>query len=150
MNVSLTGNDSTVILDRIFNDFTDGDVVVLEFPNNLVEAKTGKNGNIIYAYNSTGKVVNVTIRILKGSADDKFLNNQLNIYIQNPPAYVLMEAEFTKRIGDGTGNVTNEIYKLSGGIIQKYPGAKENVEGDTESAVTIYNIVFGNNERLLA
>lgn len=150
MSVSLTGKDTITIDDRNFNDFGDGDVINLEFPNNLVEGKVGKNGNVIYAYNSTGNLVTATVRVLRGSSDDKFLNSKLISYKQDPPSFVLMAGEFIKNVGDGQGNVTKDIYKLAGGIIQKYPGAKENVEGDTEQALSIYIILFANNDRALS
>ena len=150
--VSLTGNDTVAIgatgaALRIFADFGDGDTVNLDFPNNLVEAKTGKNGNTIYAFNATGQVVAVLIRVLRGSPDDKFLNAEMNLYLADPAAYPLLAGEFIKRIGDGAGNVINDVYKIAGGIVQKIPTVKENVEGDTEQAITIYQILFANTER---
>ncbi len=150
--VSLTGNDTVAIgatgaALRIFADFGDGDTVNLDFPNNLVEAKTGKNGNTIYAFNATGQVVAVLIRVLRGSPDDKFLNAEMNLYLADPAAYPLLAGEFIKRIGDGAGNVINDVYKIAGGIVQKIPTVKENVEGDTEQAITIYPIIFANTER---
>lgn len=151
MSVSLTGKDS-ITLDgiRTLADFADGDVCNLEFPNNIVEAKVGKNGNAIYAFNSTGKTVNATLRILRGSADDKYLNSRLREYLNDQAAFVLIEGEFIKRAGDGQGNVSNDVYKLNGGVIQKIPGTKDNIEGDTEQSVSIYNIVFANTDRILA
>jgi len=149
MSVSLTGKDITIINDRIFKDFPDADVVTLEFPNNIVEAKTGKNGNSMYAYNSSGLTVNVKLRILIASPDDKYLNSELNRYVNDPAAYTLMVGEFTKRAGDGAGNVTNNTYKLDGGIIQKVPPAKDNANGDTEQSVAEYLIIFTNVSRSL-
>lgn len=153
--VSLTGNDtmalgSTGAALRIFADFADGDTVNLEFPNNLVEAKTGKNGNTIYAFNATGQVVNATVRVLRGSPDDKFLNAELNLYLADPAAYPLLAGEFIKRIGDGTGAVVNDVYKIGGGVVQKFPTVKENVEGDTEQSISIYLILFANTERSIS
>ena len=153
--VSLTGKDTVSIGStgaqlRIFTDFADGDTVDIEFPNNLVESKTGKNGNTIYAFNSTGQVATMKIRVLRGSSDDKYLNGEMNLFIADPSAYPLLEGEFIKRVGDGQGNVTNDIYKVSGGVVQKIPVVKENVEGDTEQSVTLYQIAFANTERSIA
>jgi hypothetical protein len=147
MSVSLTGKDTHIINDRIFVDFADGDCGSLEFPNNLVEVKVGKNKNSIYAFNASGQTVNYKVRIIRGSADDKFLNSEMNRYIQDPASYSLMSGEFVKRVGDGAGNVTNDTYKVDGGIIQKIPGGKDNVSGDTEQAVAEYMIVFANTDR---
>jgi hypothetical protein len=146
--VSLTGKDTSIIDDRVLNDFGDGDVVNIEFPNNLVEGKVGKNGNVLYAYNSTGNQVTVTMRLLRGSPDDKFFNTKMIQYKQNPAGFILMEGEFIKKVGDGKGNITDDIYKLSGGIIQKMVGGKENVEGDTEQSLSIYQFFFANTDRI--
>jgi hypothetical protein len=146
--VSLTGKDTSIIDDRVLNDFGDGDVVNIEFPNNLVEGKVGKNGNVLYAYNSTGNQVTVTMRLLRSSPDDKFFNTKVIQYKQNPAGFILMDGEFIKKVGDGKGNITNDIYKLSGGIIQKMVGGKENVEGDTEQSLSIYQLFFANTDRI--
>lgn len=150
--VSLTGKDTITLgarggAPRILIDLADGDTGLLDFPNNLVEGKTGKNGNTIYAFNSTGVVSTLTLRVLRGSTDDKFLNSEQNLYKQDPASYVLLDGEIIKRVGDGIGNVTNDVYSIEGGIIQKMPIVKENVEGDTEQAVTIWIIMFANTDR---
>lgn len=150
MSVSLTGNDTAIIDGRILNDLADGDTVSLDFPNNLVEAKVGKNGNTLYAFNSTGRTVTATIRVIRGSADDKYLNGRQVEYIRDSAAFVLLEGEFIKRAGDGAGNVVNDIYRLRGGVVQKLPNTKESVEGDTEQSVTIWQILFANTDRVIA
>ena len=152
MSVSLTGSDTIAIgsrglSPRIFADLADGDVGSLDFPNNLVEAKTGKNGNTIYAFNATGKVVTAIVRLMRGSADDKYMNGEMNRFLLDPAAYTLLDGEIVKRVGDGEGNVTNDVYSLDGGIVQKMPNVKENVEGDTEQAVAIWQVIFANSDR---
>ena len=148
-SVALTGKDTVIVDSRILADQADGDCAVLEFPNNLVEAKLGKNGNAIYAFNASGKVVNATLRVMRGSADDKYLNSRLVEYTNDPAAFVLVAAEFIKRVGDGAGNITADTYQLKGGAFQKMPGAKENVNGDTEQAVSIYALTFANADRVM-
>lgn len=150
MSVSLTGKDTSILDNRVLNDFGDGDVINIDFPNNLVEGKVGKNGNVLYAYNATGNQATVVIRVLRGSSDDKFLNSKLILYKQDPPSFVLMEGEFIKKVGDGKGNVTSDIYRINGGIVQKMVMGKENVEGDTEQALAIYTLLFSNADRALS
>lgn len=150
MQVSLTGKDTTILDSRIMKALADGDTVLLEVPNDLVAVKVGKDGNAVYAFNGTGKMVNVTIRVIRGSADDKYLNSRLQEQIRDLASFVLFKGEFIKRAGDGAGNVTADIYKLEGGVIQKMPGAKENVEGDTEQSVSIYQLQFANSDRALS
>jgi len=148
--ISLTGDDISIINGRQLYDLADGDVVSLDAPNNLADGKRGKNGNSIIALNSTGKIVNVTIRVLKASPDDKFFNRQMNQYLNAKAAYVLMNGEFIKKSGDGAGNITSDIYTLGGGYVSKLPNSKENVEGDTEQGVTIYTLQFMNSDRIIA
>ena len=150
MSVALTGNDISKVNDRILVDFGDGDVVNLDFPNNIAEGKKGKNKNSIISFNATGLQVTATIRVLKGSADDKYLNAEMNSYLNNKEGYILLTGSFIKRVGDGLGNVTNEEYTMNTGFIQKIPNSKENVEGDTEQGVSIYQIMYMNTGRSLS
>lgn len=150
MSVSLTGNDTIIIDSRVIKDLADGDVGMLDFPNNLVEAKNGKGGNTIYALNVQGKVATLNLRVLRGSADDKYLNSRMNEYLNDPATFILFTGEIVKRAGDGQGNVTADIYRNAGGIIQKMPAVKENVEGDTEQSVTIWQIIYANNDRTMS
>jgi hypothetical protein len=149
MSVALTGKDTTIIDTRRLTDLGTGDVVMIEAPNNLVELKQGKDGNAIYAYNASGKQTVATLRVIRGSADDKYLAARMQEYINDPAAFVLISGEFIKRTGDGAGNITNEVYTMDGGVIQKMPSTKENVEGDTEQAVSIYTLVFANSDRVM-
>ena len=147
---ALTGADTIKIDDRILTDLIDGDTVLLEFPNDVGVVKTGKNGNSIFAFNAPGLNVHVTIRLVLGSSDDKWLNSRLREWVQNPSAFITITGQFIKNTGDGSGNLTKSIYNLSGGVPLKIPAAKTNVEGDTESSVAIYALTFSNGERQLA
>lgn len=153
--VSLTGSDSTIlsklgVQDRVMKDFADGKCVQIEIPNNLVEIKAGKDDNAVFAYNAAGNISNVTMRILKGSPDDKFLNSEISSFKNNRPGYVLLSGEFIKKVGDGKGNITNCIYKFSNGVIQKYPVAEEDVAGDTEQAISVYVISFARLDSIIS
>lgn len=147
--VSLTGKDTIKINDRILTDFADADVAALSFPNDLLSMKTGKNGNSIYAFNTTGRQCEFVLRLLRGSADDKFMNNLLNLWQNDPAAFALINGEFNKVVGDGAGNITFDIYQMSGGAFKKNVDVKENAEGDTEQAVAIYTIMFSNSPRTI-
>lgn len=153
-SVSLTGKDTISVGSvgaalRILSDLADGDTGVLDFPNELMTGKVGKNGNTIFAYNSTGKSGTLQVRTILGSADDKYLNSEMNRYLNDPAAYTLLAGEFVKRVGDGSGATNNVTYTLNGGIINKMPVVKENQEGDTEQAVAIWSIFFANNDRAI-
>ena len=147
--VALSGNDTLIINNRILSDLADGDVATLEFPNNIADVKTGKNGNSIYTLNETGKNAELTIRVIRGSSDDKYLNQLLTSQEQNFAGTVLMIGEFIKKIGDGKGSITSDTYITSGGIFQKRVHAKSNVEGDTSQSVSEYKMKFSNAPRVL-
>jgi hypothetical protein len=148
-SVALTGSDTIKLNDKILADLADGDAAVLSFPNEVATVKTGKNGNAIYGLNESGKQADMVMRVLRGSDDDKFLNNLFANQQNNFAGTVLMIGEFTKRVGDGTGKVAADTYITSGGVFSKGVEAKSNVEGDTEQSVAIYNIKFSKAVRVI-
>ena len=149
LSLSLTGNDTLKLRDRVFADFADGDYAALTFPNDIAALKTGKDGNTVYAGNETGRQCELVLRVLRGSADDKFLQNLLNIQLQNLSSFIALNGEFVKRVGDGQGNITTDTYLVTGGVFTKNVEVKSNAEGDTDQSVAVYTIHFGNNSRTL-
>lgn len=148
-SVALTGKDTIKINGRIITDTADGDASVLSFPNELMTVKTGKNGNSIYAFNYSGRQCELALRVLRGSADDKFLLGLLNGQNNDPAAMTLLVGEFTKVIGDGLGAITSDTYVLTGGVFKKPVDVKENVDGDVEQAVAVYTLAFSNAPRTI-
>lgn len=147
--VSLSGQDTAIINDRVLTDLADGDCIVMEFPNELMAVKKGKNGNTIYGFNAQGELANITIRVIRGSADDKFLNGLLSQQRANGASFPLLTGEFIKLLGDGLGNVLNDTYILGGGVFRNQVAAKSNVEGDAAQSVAEYKFTFGNAPRAL-
>lgn len=147
--VALSGSDTLMINNRILSDLADGDAAALTFANDIANLKTGKNGNSIYSFNASGKECEVKIRLIRGSADDKFLNNLMAQQQSNFAGIVLMNGEFIKKIGDGAGVISSDTYIMSGGIFTKMVEAKSNVEGDTEQSVSVYTLKFSNAPRVL-
>jgi len=147
--IALSGNDTVTINDRVLADLADGDSVMLDFPNEIANVKTGKNGNSIYGLNETGKQSEVKVRVIRGSSDDKFLNGLMVQQQANFAGFVLMIGEFIKKVGDGVGNIASDTYIMSGGVFTKQVAAKTNVEGDTEQSVAIYTIKFTNTPRVI-
>lgn len=144
---SLTGSD-TISIDTIpLVDLADGDVATLTYPNDLVGVTTGKNGNSIFALNETGDQADLLIRVLRGSNDDKTLNSRLIAMKANFAGYITMTAQLVKKVGDGQGNITNDIYNLAGGVFTKRIETTSNVEGNTEQAIAIYPLKFTNSSR---
>lgn len=147
--VAMSGADTISINNRIFSDLADGDAVVLTFPNDIANVKTGKNGNSIYGLNESGRQSEVVIRLVRGSSDDKFMNGLLAQQQNNFAGFPLMIGEFVKKLGDGQGNIAGDTYLTSGGIFTKQVEAKMNVEGDTEQSVAIYRLKFSNSPRAI-
>lgn len=145
--ISLTGSDVIKIDGRILNDFGDGDVCHLVFPNDLAVMKTGKNGNSIISFKNDGRQVDLTLRPLLGSSDDKYLNQRASLFKQNPAGFAMFSAEFTKMVGDGNGNITAVTYVLSGGVPTKLPEAVDNADGATEQAIAVWSMKFANGDR---
>ena len=146
-SVSLTGKDSIIIGKRVINDLADGDCVQLAPQNDIMNVKVSKNGNTIYALNNSGLVMHVTLRLLVGSSDDKFLNSLQLGMIADPSAFTLLTAQFTKRVGDGAGVISSVAYQCNGGVFKKLQESKQNSDGDTNQSVVVYELIFGNAPR---
>ncbi len=146
-SVAISGKDSLQIDGRIITDFADGDNSKFTFPNDIGMMKVSKNQNAIYAQNATGMVVDGEIRLIRGSADDRFMNARLQEWINDPANFILLAVIFTKRIGDGQGTLISDVYQMNGGVFKKNVEAKSNAEGDTEQSVSIYTIMSKLNSR---
>lgn len=147
--VALSGSDTINLNNQVLSDLADGNCVELTFPNDIANVKTGKNGNSIYGLNESGKQCEVKLRVLRGSTDDKFLNNLLVQQQANFAGTVLLIGQFIKKIGDGQGNITSDTYIMSGGVFVKQVEGKTNVEGETDQSIAMYTIRFSNAPRAL-
>jgi hypothetical protein len=149
MLVAITGDDTLTLGGNTFTDFADNEVSKVEPPNDIVKVKTGKNQNTIYAKDETGNNFNVTLRLLRGSPDDQFLQNQYQAMVGNFAATILLNGTFVKNLGDGAGNISRDIYTLKGGVIVRLPAASENAEGNTDQAVSIWSLKFALGSRAI-
>lgn len=148
--IAMSGNDTVQINERVLSDYADGDIATLTFPNGLVEVKTGKNGNSIFAFNNQGRQAEMMVRLIRGSADDKFLQSLLTQMENNFSGFVLLAGSFVKVVGDGAGNNTNDTYVGSGGVFVKRVEAKSNSDGDTGQSVAEYHLKWANAVRVIA
>lgn len=146
---TVTSNDTLTLNGHVFNDLATDDVTTIAFPNQLISRKTGKNGNTIYAQNASGLNADLSLKLMRGSADDQFMQGLINTAPTDFPSTVLLTGTFVKRLGDGQGNVTSDTYSLAGGVISKIPDGKENVSGDVMQAEVTYQIVFASGNRNL-
>lgn len=147
--VALSGSDTISINNRVLSDLADGNSVELTYPNEIANVKTGKNGNSIYGLNESGRQSEAKIRLIRGSSDDRYMNNLLSQQQANFAGTVLLNGQFIKKIGDGKGNVSSDTYVSSGGIFTKLVEAKTNADGETEQSVAIYTIKFANTPRAI-
>ena len=147
--IALTGKDTIKINNRLLNDLADGDCAVITFPNDLASVKTGKNGNAVYAFNYSGEQVELELRLLRGSSDDRYLNGLLALQKNDMASFTLMQGEFVKNIGNGEGGIMRDTYILQGGIFKKNPEAMENAEGSSDQAIVTYTMAFGRAPRTI-
>lgn len=145
----LSGQDTVSINNQVFTGLADGNCVELTFPNDIANVKTGKNGNSIYGLNTTGQQCEVKMRLIRGSADDQFLNNLLSQQNANFSGTVLLIGQFIKKLGDGAGNITSDTYIMSGGVFTKQVEGKTNTDGETDQSVAVYTLKFSNAPRVL-
>lgn len=138
----ITGDDTLTLYGRVILNLAEGDVSTLTFPEELVKAKTGKNGNTIFAKNEAGNNATLALRLMRGSADDQFLNNILVGTNTDFASTVLAFGSFVKLLGDGTGTVVNDYATLTAGIMTRNIDTKSNVDGDVAQGVAIYNLKF--------
>lgn len=148
-SVAMSGSDTISVNNTLIVDLADANCIELKFPNEIAAVKTGKNGNSIYALNETGKQCEVTVRVIRGSTSDKFLNGLLALQQANFSSFPLMIAKFIKIVGDGSGVVTNDTYNLNGGVFTKLIEGVNNVEGDTNASVSVYVMKFSNAPRAI-
>lgn len=148
-SVSLTGSDVVTLNGRVFHDFAEGDIIDLTFAEDLVKVQAAKDGNIVYGLNEGGKVSGLSLRLLAGSSDDRYLNSLMAAQARDFSSFILIVGSFVKRVGDGDGNVTNVIYNTIGGVIKKFPEAKTNTTGDVAQSVVKWDLEFGSNSRAI-
>lgn len=144
---SLTGNDTLVLDERVIKDFTDNSTIELSYQNDRVGISTGKDGNTVFSTNEQGWNATITIRVVRGSADDKWLNGKSIQQAQDLPSFTVINGAFSKRVGDGFGKVTYDTYTLLGGVFSKYVDTQENLVGDTEQGTAVYQITFAQAKR---
>lgn len=142
-----TGSDLLKWGDRILSDFASGDVWRIEYPNEISTITTGKNGNSIGAHNETGRNANLTMRLIRGSADDKFFNTLYQQWLNKSDEFSPQTASATKNLKDGNGNTITDTVYLEFGLPTSAIVSYENTGGDGEQCVAIWNWKFARASR---
>lgn len=140
----ITADDTLTLYGRVFNDFADNDVSSITYNDDLVTLKTGKNKNTIFSRNEPGNNAMAVIRLIRGSDDDRFMQAKLAEVNGYFPSVILCSGQFVKNLGDGAGNVSRDVYNLAGGTFTRQVDGKENVNGDGEQGIAVYNMKFAN------
>ena len=144
-----TGKDIIKFNDRVLSNFANGDVAVISFPNELHGMNNGKDGNSLAAHNEQGNIAELEMRIIKGSADDKYLNSFVLAWKGHSDEFAPAAAEFTKMITTEAGRVSETtslgfIFPI--GQIE----TRANTDGDTDQMVSVYRFRAGTSGRALA
>ena len=86
---------------------------------------------------------------LAGGKADAFLNGLSIQQDRDLPSFTLMNGSFSKRVGDGKGNVRRINYTLLGGTFRQNVDAQENLTGDTEQGTALYRMTFAQGARAI-
>jgi hypothetical protein len=148
--MNITSNDTLLLkgmvngslVQQLFTTLSDKSTVNITIPNEMVNVMVGKNGNAVFAAIKRGQIGDMELRPLMANTDHVFLNAQLAQWNANATAYVVMNGIFTKVLGDGLGNVRRFSYTLNGGVVLKNIDAVENVEGETDQAISVFRLRF--------
>ena len=130
--IQLLADSTTLVLNgRLFNDFIDGDALVMTFPNDLASRNRSVRGLNIQK-RSDSDVTDLTFTLPKYSDDEIWMNSQRNS--QTP---VLFKGSVKENyIKDGVEFVTT--YTLEDGTITTQPtDTRNNTDGNQEMAYTI-------------
>lgn len=139
----LTGDDTFIVNGQVITDMANGDVVTVVMDNDISATVVGKNKNTIIAKDEQGALGTVTFRLLKGTSQDRMMNNYYKTYVADSATFILGTGSMSKRLGDGSGNVTFDNYMLKAGHFNRQPSeATINVNGSTDQAVTVYSMRF--------
>lgn len=146
---AIAGKDVCIINGQVLTGYADGDAIKFEPQGPIAQMKVSKDGNSIYAMQYSGIAGKLTLRLVRGCLDDQTLNGLLQQWVGDPSSFVLMSGSYVKRVGDGKGNITNEVYQLAGGVFESIPGGISSMDGSIEASVTTYTLLFRNDARLM-
>ena len=145
---ALVGNGTVILKDKLITDFVTGDCVRLDFDGDVTNFDMGKTKSAVIAFDANGLKCHMTIRVVTGGKDDKFLREELDKYVQDPPAYALITGSVVGRFGDGVdkgdgyGTIRELQFKLAGGHPKKLVPYYENASGDTNQVITTFEFNF--------
>lgn len=129
------------------SDFADGTVAELAASNELSTVVTGYNGNGLGAHNEPGRQRTLTLRLVKGSGDDKRINESYELWKKRDLRFKPFKCVFTKNISHSDGSITHDVVECYFGLPTGVPSQSINTSGEIEQDVTIYTITFADHMR---
>ena len=139
---TLTGQDTHIINGRVLTDLAVGTVVEITYNDDLTVSQVGKNKNAIISAKEDGIMGTIVYRIIRNSADDKFLNSLLIQQHQDLPSFTTMDGSSSTRTGDSAGNVSIDTYNGKGGAFKKHVGKIDTSDGNVDQAISEYTIEY--------
>lgn len=133
--------------DWVLSDLADGTVAELSAPNDLSTTTTGYNGNSLGSHNEPGRQRECTLRVVKGSNDDKRLNKNYNLWKNRDMRFRPLKMTFTKNVAHSDGSLTKDTVECYFGLPSGQPVQMQDTAGNTEQVVSVYMLRFGNSER---
>lgn len=124
--LSFSTENTTLILNgHGFNNYQDGDILELTWVNPLTVQSRGPAAVNIMKRSDSG-VIDLTVRVMRYSDDDVYLNTQKN---QNAP--VIFNGTLTENYVDASGTNGVGTYSLSAGsLTDQPPQIINNIDGN--------------------
>jgi len=129
------------------SNFADGTIAELAVPNESSTVTTGYNGNSLGAHNEPGRQRRATLRLVKGSDDDKRINETFQLWQDRDPRFKPFKGWFTKNIGHSDGSLSQDTTECYFGLPGNNVTMMQDTTGNTEQCVSVYTITFGNSKR---
>lgn len=132
--ITVNSADATLVLNgRTIEDIPEGDMFTIAFGNDITKQTQGVSGGKVIKSRNDKDDGLLTIRVLRYSADDAYLTNQINA--SDGP--VVLEGSLKENfVRDGVDGV--ETHSISGGsLATRGDNTKNNTDGDDIQEYTI-------------
>jgi hypothetical protein len=140
-SVVLLSDDTIDINGTVLTALSNGTYSELTFGDELTTTEIGKNGNALITRKSAGQRGELSIRIMTGSADDKYLNNLLVSQMSKAPSFVPLTG-YAAKIMNVDGKPVTLTYTFSGGSFMKQVESMSTTEGSADQIVSVYRLRF--------
>lgn len=130
--VADTKNSTLTLNGRTIEDTPDGDVFTLSYQNAVTTQTQGSNNGVVIKDRSDKFTALLTVRVLKYSSDDVFMNNAVN----SEDVTVFegsLKTNFTRNGVDGTDTYT----MINGTVQDRTDNTINNTDGEDVSEYTI-------------